>query len=78
MITGYVYVVFADNGYEFDNPQHEDSVVGVYTDEVYAQLALYDNGFQDRDNAGNYWRGRELAWIEKHELHDSYVSGMER
>lgn len=78
MKIGCVYIVFADNGYEFDNPQHEDSIVGVYTDEVYAQLALYDNGFQDRDEAGNYWRGRKMAWVEKHEVHSSYIGGRDR
>lgn len=54
MIAGYVYIAFADNGYEFDTPQHEDSIVGVYTDEVFAQLALHENGFTERDGAGNY------------------------
>lgn len=74
MKTGYVYIVFADNGYEFGNPNHEDGIVGVFTNEVYAELFLFDNGFQDRDSEG-FWRGREFAWIERHELHDSYISG---
>mgnify|MGYP000855189557 CR=1 FL=1 len=73
MKAGYVYIAFADNGYEFGNPKHEDSILGVFTEEVYAELFLFDKGFQDRDSEG-FWRGREFAWIERHEICDSYIN----
>lgn len=77
MKVGYVYIVFVDNGYEFGTPQHEESIVGIFTEEVYAELFLFDNGFQDKGSEG-FWRGREFGWIERHEIHDSYISGRDR
>ena len=73
MLAGCVYIAFADNGYEFGNPKHEDKILGVFTEEVYAELFLFDKGFQDKDPEG-FWRGREFAWIERHEICDSYIN----
>lgn len=68
----YVYIAFADNGFEFGNPKHEESIVGVFTEEIYAELFLFGKGFQDKDSDG-FWRGREFAWIERYKINDSYI-----
>ena len=73
MLAGCVYIAFADNGYEFGNPKHEDKILGVFTEEVYAELFLFDKGFQDKDPEG-FWRGREFSWIERYEICDSYIN----
>lgn len=74
MKTECVYIVFIDNGYEFGNPKHEESIAGVFTEEVYAELFLFGKGFQDKDYDG-FWQGREFAWIERYDINDSYIDG---
>lgn len=73
MLAGCVYIAFADNGYEFGYPKHEDKILGVFTEEVYAELFLIDKGFKDK-GADGFWKGREFAWIERHEICDSYIN----
>lgn len=73
MKTECVYIVLIDNGYEFGNPKHEESIAGVFTEEVYAELFLFGKGFQDKDSDG-FWLGRKFAWIERYEINDSYIN----
>lgn len=72
MKTEYVYIAFIDNGYEFGNPKHEESIAGVFTEEIYAELFLFGKGFQDKDSDG-FWLGRKFAWIERYEINDSCI-----
>lgn len=72
MKTECVYIAFIDNGYEFGNPKHEESIAGVFTEEVYAELFLFGKGFQDKDSDG-FWKGREFAWIECYKVNDSCI-----
>lgn len=72
-----IYLVWADNGYEFDSPCHVEYIAGIFTEEGYAQLFLYDNGFELGAD-GQYWKGPLLAWIEPHDLWDTYMSGRDR
>lgn len=67
-----IYLVWQDNGYEFDSPSHSEWIAGIFTEERYAMLFLYDNGFEGQPGT-YYWNGPQCAWVERRKLHDTYV-----
>lgn len=68
-----IYIVWEDNGYEFDSPNHVEWIAAIFTEERYAMLYLYDNGFEGSPTDRFYWNGPCCAWVERHDLYDTYM-----
>ena len=58
----FAYVVLHDNGKEY-NDGKLGFVIGVFSDDAQAKLALMQKGYNETDRFGNYWKGRDRAWI---------------
>lgn len=70
-----VYIAAHDNGYNYGTEEYQQTVLGAFTERVFAELCLHDHGFCERDSYGNYWRKRDLGWIDEFDLLDTYISG---
>ena len=58
----YVYVVMHDGGRELPNDRI-GNLLGVFSYDAEAKIWLMGHGFSEQDAFGDFWMGRDRAWI---------------